>query len=470
MGSLLLYSLKSSFCLLMLFSAYYFFLRNETFYHLKRFVLLGILILSLVLPMLKLPAGKIAIAAYPVSQIEKSIVPVSMQSLPSEDKNIASHHLALQNTVSPVIMVFLAGILVQVLILILSLARILRIIQKGRKIRHGKLRLILIQEEIPPFSFGRFIIISGKDYQSGAQMILDHEKVHLARRHGLDLLLARMFFIMNWYNPISFLLIREIRMNHEFEADHDVVSEGIDSYSYQMVLLRSAAGNGRFMMANHFSRNGIMRRISMLNRKKSGRWSCLKVMFLIPFLVILLQVFARPELAGRLQNRRNAVNSPYLVLDREHLAMLGIQSDEQGVYYKNMDPRWKEDHKRYSVLCFFLTEDVYCCNINLNADGEKISGSGHPYSFLRKMPAGNNDFYPLLITSLTVYPTWDAYSVFNDSTIKLLPVQLDMAAMGLRARADTMVFWFKPTQTLRETLAGITNIDRYLRIPRLKRH
>ena len=310
----------------------------------------------------------------------------------------------------------------------------------------------------------------GKDYQSGAQMILDHEKVHLARRHGLDLLLARMFFIMNWYNPISFLLIREIRMNHEFEADHDVVSEGIDSYSYQMVLLRSAAGNGRFMMANHFSRNGIMRRISMLNRKKSGRWSCLKVMFLIPFLVILLQVFARPELAGRLQNRRNAVNSPYLVLDREHLAMLGIQSDEQGVYYKNMDPRWKEDHKRYSVLCFFLTEDVYCCNINLNADGEKISGSGHPYSFLRKMPAGNNDFYPLLITSLTVYPTWDAYSVFNDSTIKLLPVQLDMAAMGLRARADTMVFWFKPTQTLRETLAGITNIDRYLRIPRLKRH
>lgn len=326
----------------------------------------------------------------------------------------------------------------------------------------GKLKLILIKDGIPPFSFGRFIIISEKDYGAAASVILAHEKAHFARHHGIDLLLAQLFFILNWYNPVSFLLLREIRMNHEFEADRYVVCSGLDRYDYQVVLLRSAAGNARFMLANHFSRSRIRTRIDMMERARSGRNAWLKVLFFIPLVLIMLQLFARPDLAGNLHNAYSAATSPYLVLDREHLALLGIQCDEKGVYYKNMNPRWKEDHKRYAVLCFFLTEDVYCGNINLDTESDRISGNGHPYSFLRRMQAGSNDFYPLLITSPSGQPTWDAYTKLHDSTMKLLPVQLNMAGLGLKSRTDTVVFWFKPTASLRRTLAGINGIDNFL--------
>jgi beta-lactamase regulating signal transducer with metallopeptidase domain len=468
MENIVLYSVKSSICLVLLFSAYYLLIRKETFFRTKRFILLGIIFLSLLLPVLRLPVTKVIIGNYPVERIENSLAAVSPVQPSQTIGERETPRLKMTPRISALSLVFLAGILLQFIMLSVSLARIIRIILKSRSVSDEKFRIIITGEEISPFSMGRLIILSEKDFSSDSAMIIAHEKVHLERYHGIDLLISQVFLFMNWYNPFAWLLMREIRMNHEFEADRDMIQSRPDPIPYQMLLLRSAAGNTRFMLASNLNRSKIRTRIRMMNKNKSGLWANSRVLLFIPLVFLMFQLFARPEFIKPFQQKVNRRINGYLNLDRGQLELLGLHCSSKGVFYKNSNPKKLQDHNRYSVLCFFLTDDVYCCNINLDSPGEKINGYGASYRMLRNMPLSTNDFYPLLVTSLKGYPTWDSYSKLRDTTMKLLPVQVSMAGMGLDSRADTMIFWFKPTTSLRNTLKGITDIDPYLRPPILK--
>ena len=468
MENIVFYSIKSSICLGLLYLVYHLFVRKETYFRIKRFIILGMILISLVLPSVKIPSGHITPIAYPLLQIENTIVPQATQVAFTETAGAPVPKPVPGSRISPLIIVFLAGVLLQLVMLLVSFAKIARIVFKGRKVSTGNFRIIITGDEISPFSLGRFIIISEKDYQANASVILRHEEMHLRQFHGIDLLIAQLLLVLTWYNPFSWQLLREMRMNHEFEADRFVIREGNDSREYQMLLLRSASAYSRFVLANHFSQSKIKTRINMMNKRRSAGWAYIKVLLFIPLVLFMLQLFARPEMINSIRAKVNKSNSRYLSLGRDQLGLLGIQCSSEGVFYKNRNPNKVQDHNRYSILCFFSTEDVYCCNINLDSPGEKISGSGAAYRMIRKMPLSSNDFYPLLITSFSGHPTWDSYTVHHDSTLKLLPVQIKMADLGMTSRNDTMVFWFKPTPSLKETLSGIANIDLYLKAPALK--
>ena len=468
MENIIFYSVKSSLCLGLLYLAYYLFVRKETYFRTKRFILLGMIIISLVLPSVKIPSGHIAPIAYPLQQIENTIVPPATQTVFTESVGTPVPMPVRGSGISPFIIVFLAGVLLQLVVLLVSFTKIARIVFKGRKVSTGNFRIIITRDEISPFSLGRFIIISEKDYQANASVILHHEKMHLRQFHGIDLLLAQLLLVLTWYNPFSWLLVREIRMNHEFEADRFVIREGTDSREYQMLLLRSASVYSRFILANHFSQSKIKTRIDMMNKRRSAGWSYIKVLLFIPLVLIMLQLFARPEVLRTALREASKTQSPFLSLGPDQLGLLGLQCSSEGVFYKNRNPNKVQDHNRFSVLCFYSTEDVYCGNISLDSPGEKIIGSGAAYRTIRKMPMSSNDFYPLLVTSYSGYPTWDSYTKLNDNTLKLLPVQIRMAGLGMTSRNDTMVFWFKPTPSLKEALSGIANIDLYLKAPVLK--
>jgi len=46
--------------------------------------------------------------------------------------------------------------------------------------------------------------------------ILIHEKVHVSGRHTLDILLAEMAVVLQWFNPFAWLYRREVENNLEF--------------------------------------------------------------------------------------------------------------------------------------------------------------------------------------------------------------------------------------------------------------
>lgn len=67
--------------------------------------------------------------------------------------------------------------------------------------------------------------------------ILIHEQTHVREFHSLDIILAQLIILLCWFNPFSWLIRSEIRMNHEYLADKQVVMSGYDKKSYQYHLL-----------------------------------------------------------------------------------------------------------------------------------------------------------------------------------------------------------------------------------------
>ncbi|MCX6252214.1 MAG: M56 family metallopeptidase [Bacteroidetes bacterium] len=465
METIVFSSIKSSLCLVLLFPVYYMLLRKETFYRIKRFILLGIISVSVVLPFMKIPVKEVTVVNYRIQQLEERIVQNPFQFPENQPRIVSIPDVHISWTISPVSTVFLFGFIFQIVVLVLSSIRIIRLIRTGRRVIHGSHSIILVRDGISPFSFGRCIIISEKDYELHGREILIHEKMHLAQMHGIDLVLAELFLMMNWYNPVAWLLMREIRMNHEFEADRSVIREGLDETDYQLLLVRSATNNHHLSLANHFNQSKIKTRITMMNKTKSSRWAGMKTLLFIPLIILMLQVFARPELLKPVTPAIDNDNSKYLVLDKEQLKIIGLECTEKGVFYFNNNPRWKEDHKKYPVLCLYLTNDDYCNSLLIEKPSLRAEVRTKTNGTLWNMTASNHDYYPVLVTSYAGHPTYDAYRAHYDSTYKLLPVQIRMADLKLKSRKDTMVIWFKPTESLRMDLAPVVNIDSYLQAP-----
>ncbi len=92
------------------------------------------------------------------------------------------------------------------------------------------------------------------------------------------------------------LLRRDLKLVHEYQADQAVLNKGIDAKKYQLLVLEKSVGERRFAMANHFTQKPILKRIKMMKKKNKKQWNWVKIILFIPALILLLQAFSRPEL------------------------------------------------------------------------------------------------------------------------------------------------------------------------------
>jgi len=151
------------------------------------------------------------------------------------------------------------------------------------------------------------------------------------------------------------------------------------------------------------------------------------------------------------------MSSPeFLYLNSDQLLPLGIELNENGVFYKNFNPNWKADNCRYSNLIFYCTNENYLSTKHYSKN-ERIELKG----FLKSLQTTTNDFYPLLIGNTKGHLSLDDRTLPAD--LKLFPVAIKMAETGLSNRNDTLVVWFKPTKKLKQLLPENINIDDYLK-------
>ena len=157
------------------------------------------------------------------------------------------------------------GMSVCLLFTLIDVMRILRLrantveeIYEGRRIR-------ISDKDISPFSFGGLIMMNRKDFSENPEMIVRHEEGHVVSHHLFDLILARIFVIFCWYNPAAWLLQREIKTVHEYQADEYVLSHGCDAQTYQHLLINRSIGRTFSTIANTFAYRHLRKRISMMN-------------------------------------------------------------------------------------------------------------------------------------------------------------------------------------------------------------
>ena len=456
MDAFIVFTLKSSACLSAGYLLYYLLVRRETFHRLKRFVILGIILTSFIVPLVKLQVTS-PVLTYPGQKTETAFTRESAAVIPGEKAPPLPVKQKENSTSDLLAMIYLAGASIQVILVLYSLAGILLVLRKSRRLKYDGVRLALVPSGVVPFCFGRMIVLSEKDFsEHGTEMIL-HEQTHQREFHGLDLLISEICLVLTWYNPFSWLIRHELRQNHEFEADRNVLLKGVDESDYQLLLVRRVAGASRFHIANQFNQSNIKTRIAMMTREKSSFAGSLKLLFFIPLIALMVQVFAQKEIKPAGVPAKENAHGKYLVLAPEQLKALGLERNSSGLFYKNT--RFGRSDK--GVLCLYFTKASYSGSIILHA-GEKITGNSEAEKILKKQPLTSFDFYPVVVAGFSGSRTQDMIAAENDPNMKLLPVQVNMAGLLPGKRSDTLVFWFKPTESLKQALSPFAKADDYL--------
>lgn len=107
----------------------------------------------------------------------------------------------------------------------------------GRTVVHGT-PVYALRKAAGPFSFFRMIFLHPESHsEKETDEILTHERTHVSQWHSVDVILSELVCMACWFNPFVWLLKREVRHNLEYLADNTVIQSGYDSKSYQYHLL-----------------------------------------------------------------------------------------------------------------------------------------------------------------------------------------------------------------------------------------
>ena len=271
------YQVKAGVCLVVFYLLFKLLMSRDTLHRLNRVLLLSLAALSMLTPWVPLPAvsgDTPAIAIGPLTAVPY-VALSTQQTVPSR---LPSLHL-----------IYYIGAAMVLLWQLWSVWRLRRLMatEVSRTDEAGGIRVHVLRGDVAPLSYFRHIVVSEEDMRSNAREILTHERAHIRLGHSLDLVLMNLLIVVQWWNPASWLLRRELQQIHEYEADEAVLKEGVDARQYQLLLIRKSVGNQLFSMANNLNHNSLKQRIRMMKKQKQSPWLSLKVLAMVPVAAVL---------------------------------------------------------------------------------------------------------------------------------------------------------------------------------------
>lgn len=351
MSAFFVYILQSAVCLAILFLFYSILLSRETFYRYNRVALLCLIPLSFVLPLCHLPlfTENESVAPVPVVILDN----LSAFSYVTDDVEATAAPVPVALVAA--IVLYWAGVVFFVARYIVTIVHLLRLMSSGRRVTDDEGRqIIVLPRSIAPFSwFGR-IVLSEEDYAAHSREILLHESAHIRKRHSLDLLVADLCTWLQWFNPAAWLLKRELQTVHEYEADAEVIDQGIDARQYQLLLIKRSVGSKFYCVTNHFNHNKLNKRITMMLKKKSNRKATWKYLYVIPVALCTVTVFARPEVSERLDE----------IASTDLLAMLD-----------KVDSQSATDQSQMVITAASNSNQTNTLNVNIDESGDSSQGN-----------------------------------------------------------------------------------------------
>ncbi|NCT75161.1 MAG: M56 family metallopeptidase [Chitinophagaceae bacterium] len=279
-------------------------LRRETFFSVNRFLLLLLLLIAFTAPLLIIPR-QFSVRAFfqkeiPLLTTYRSAV-VSSNPLKNVSKQGGEEDLSVQPTASRhwvqwLLLAYWIGVAILTVNFLIQLAAIVYKRWKLPAIRDGRVIILEEKGDRSPGSFWNLILINPGRYEWEVyEQILAHEKIHVQKRHSIDLMLAELLVVFQWFNPFAWLLHRSIEANLEFQTDSNLLQEGkVEPAVYQLNLLKVAAPNQLLRIQSAYNQSLLQQRIRMMNRQRSNLHSSWKYLALIPLLMLTLSVVNHP--------------------------------------------------------------------------------------------------------------------------------------------------------------------------------
>ena len=283
MSQFLIYEVKAALILTAFYLGFKLFLSSEKMHRFNRLVLLLSCLGSFVLPLCIITVHR----ALPLPEIVENVEDLSAPAASGEEAGRSIWEYLL-------ISIYWLGVSFVLARTMGGVISVLKLIKSCRcHITPEGDELMISDADIPPFSWMKWIVMSSKDLESGNRHILEHEKAHVRLRHSLDVLLMDLISAFQWFNPTIWLLRRDLRAIHEFEADDSVLKGGADIKEYQYSLIRKAVSASGYSITNSFNHSIFKNRITMMSKPKASVMRGLKVLYIIPLICGSLALNAR---------------------------------------------------------------------------------------------------------------------------------------------------------------------------------
>jgi len=273
-----IYSIKAIVCSGILYVYYLMFLKDKTFHHYNRFYLLLLVVVSLILPLLKIEYFTIEFSDQVFLVLNKF-----QTFTDSKNTNDGINYLEFINYG----IIGIAAILL--LKLIIGIFKIIRFKTQFQKENFEGINFYQTNLSEAPFSyfknlFWKDTIILNSDI---GKQILKHEMVHIEQKHSYDKIFIEIVTAIFWFNPFFYLVKKEINLIHEYLADHKAVRQS-DTKAFAQMLLASHFSENQLPATSPFISSNLKKRLKMIQKPKTKfgyvrRISALPVIFTVAF-------------------------------------------------------------------------------------------------------------------------------------------------------------------------------------------
>ena len=329
MSNLVIYEAKVALLLAVFYICYRILLSRETLHRLNRIVLTGSVIVSFILPfcVLTIHRTEEVTADSPTTLLyDNQVLSEGPEGVAVVEETVQAAPQSDGWLLPALTLIYLIGVVFCIVKIIVELIQVSRIIRSGEM--HAQpdgTSLVVVDQDIAPFSWMKWTVLSREDYENGNRHILQHERAHIRLRHAHDLLVLNILSIMQWFNPVMWMLKEDLRTIYEYEADDAVLREGADIKEYQYSLIRKAVSASGYSITNSFNHSILKNRITMMSKTKSVTWRGLKALYVLPLVAAGLVCNAQTVTDYKVSENSETITFPEPTEVSLHVTLAGGQ-------------------------------------------------------------------------------------------------------------------------------------------------
>lgn len=287
------YITQVTICWGLFYALYAFWLSKETFFNTNRSYLLFTLLAGLVIPLIEFQipfTSNEAMSLTPSNYLET--ITVTAQALETNLEEIVITPVNNNWSIQFILLsIYWLGVLFFASRFSYGIFKILRLAYQGKIVRKHNYYLVETDKVHLPFSFLDYMFWSNKIEfnKEDHEKILRHELCHIKEKHSIDVMVTELLCIFLWCSPFVFLYKKALKNIHEYLADEAVLKD-TPTTKYGQLLLKQSQSGLQIAQANNFIHSQLKKRIIMMTKTKSQRYSLLKYTAIFP--LALLLVFA----------------------------------------------------------------------------------------------------------------------------------------------------------------------------------
>ncbi|HTE25174.1 M56 family metallopeptidase [Flavitalea sp.] len=420
-------------------------LQRETFFRLNRMILLLCLLLSFGLPLIPIPQQwsfrKAEVAALSNQEFLPGLVEDNQATTPDPksahvpatdnvDGNAAGSTDGGSNAAGfdPaqftqwLFYLYWFGVAAFAINFFIQISTLLYRAYSRPSIKDGHFRIVELAGDSAPCSFGNNIFINPEKYDWDTyNQILLHEKIHIGQGHSLDIIIAEIVLIFQWFNPFAWLYRKELECNLEFLTDNKLLDEkGVEKSSYQVSLLKVSAPHFPLSVTTNYNQSLLKKRLVMMNAKRSNINTTWKYFFLLPLVLLFVSILNKPVVYGQTKDisknktkNSSEANNYRGSMDTEGAWFATVKGDKISVQFKNDDDNHNSFNSNTFPLSAFkdiataktfnITRDAGTMVLNGKFEGDqgmgryKFTGDKDFGSFLAKEGVKDTDEEDLMV-------------------------------------------------------------------------